>query len=153
VASLESDFEPVDQQFTVGWGMSQDLQASGLTYEAGVQVGRDTGTVSGVAVSYTNLEFYGGPRYEFVLDKVHPYLSGGVSLLSADLEGSQWFVSVSDDDSSFGLYVGGGVDLDVGESMFLGVGLRQTFAHEVTLFGGDGDADFTQFFVRIGSSF
>ncbi len=89
VASLESDFEPVDQQFTVGWSMSQDLQASGLTYEAGVQVGRDTGTVSGVAVSYTNLEFYGGPRYEFVLDKVHPYLSGGVSLLSADLEGSQ----------------------------------------------------------------
>ena len=119
----------------------------------GVQVGADGGTISNVSVTSTNVEVYGGGRYEWVIEKVHPYLSGGVSVLSTELEAAQGFTSVSDDDTSFGLYLGAGVDLDVTDQVFIGVGARQSFAHEPTLFGVDGDGDFLQFFLRVGTSF
>jgi opacity protein-like surface antigen len=91
--------------------------------------------------------------YPYVLDKVHPYVSGGASFLSSEIEVSNGFATVSDDDSSFGFYVGGGLNFDVTESFFIGAGLRKSFAHEVTLGGVEGDADFTQVFLRIGAAF
>ena len=133
--------------------MNRDMEESGLGYEAGAQIGGDSGTVQGISVSSSNLEIWGGPRYEWVVDRFHPYLAGGLSLLASELEARQGIVAVSDDDSSVGLYLGAGVDFDVSERVYLGLGVRQSFAHEVQLFGIEGDADFTQFFLRVGMSF
>ena len=152
-ASLSSDYEPVDKQVTVGWLMNRDMEESGIGYEAGVQFGGDSDTAQGIDIASRNFEIWGGPRYEWVIDRFHPYLAGGLSILASEYEGSLGLVSISDDDTSLGLYLGAGVDFDVSERVYLGLGVRQTIAHEVTLFGVDGDADFTQLFLRLGMSF
>ena len=153
ISDLSEDYAPVDQQLVFGWSVTEDQEQSGLSYEVGVGLGYDAATLQGFELSSTNLELYGGPHYEWVLGEVRPFLSGGVSLLASSYEGHQGFVTVSDDDTSFGFYVGGGVDVDLTEQLFLGLGVRQTFAHEVTFYGLSGDADLAQLLLRLGGSF
>jgi opacity protein-like surface antigen len=153
IADLGSDYEPVDQQVSVGWSMNHHAEESGIGYEVGAQVAGDTANVQGVDITSANFELYGGPRYEWVLDSVRPYLSGGLSLLTTDLEGRVGNAGVTDNDTTIGLYLGGGVDFDITERFFMGVGLRTAFGHEPELFGVEGDAAFTQLFLRVGSSF
>jgi len=153
VADLGGDYEPVEQQATLGWSMNRHAEESGISYEIGAQVAGDTANVGGVDITSANFELYGGPRYEWVLDSVRPYLAGGLSLLTTELEGRVGVAGVSDNDTTLGLYLGGGVDFMITERFFMGLGLRSAFGHEPELFGIEGDAAFTQFFLRIGSSF
>ena len=163
MVQLEDEFAwaPVEEQIAVGWVTQRAMQDSGLGYEIGAQFAWDTALIpvgsDMVGVASRNIEVWGGGRFELVVDNVRPYLSGGLSILQAEAEFVLNNLSMTDNDTSFGFYLGAGIDLDISETVFFGVGVRQTF-HEVELFGsipggGEFDADFTQFFVRIGTTF
>lgn len=150
VAQLSDDYAPLDDQLTLGWSMHPNHEESGIGYEVGAQLGGAYDEVAGVDVTAASFELYGGPRYELVLDSVRPWIAGGLSLLGTSVEGEQGFVVVRDDDTTLGLYLGGGVDFDLSEQLFLGLGARRTFSHDQELFGIEADGEFTQFFLRFG---
>lgn len=153
VAGFDDEYEPFDRQLSIGWSMNMHRETSGLGYEVGAQFMGDQGEVQSIDASIGALELYGGPRYEWVLQKVNPYIAGGLSLLASELEGELGGLSASDDDSTFGAYVGGGVDFDITETVFMGLGGRFTVGHEPQFFGSELDGDFLQFFLRVGATF
>lgn len=153
VSRYGDDYEPLDRNVTLGWSMNQHKEESGLGYEVGAQFGGASDDIGGVDADLRTFEVYGGPRFEWALDGVNPYVSGGLSALVSDLEGSLGGASVSDDDTTLGLYLGAGVDFDVTDSFFLGLGLRGVFGHEPEAFGFEADGDFVQGFLRLGATF
>ncbi|MCB9913907.1 MAG: hypothetical protein H6828_02015 [Planctomycetes bacterium] len=72
---------------------------------------------------------------------------------ASEVEAQQGVLSASDNDTTIGLYLGAGIDFDVSESVFVGLGVRQTFGHDPTFAGLEADGDFTQVLVRVGGAF
>ena len=94
-------------------------------------------------------------RYTWDEGRWHPYVGGGLELDRADVKISGGGGSFSDDDLSFGLYVHGGVQFDLGEGdWFLALDAR---------YGGLGaehdigplevDSDYTRFSLLVGKRF
>ena len=80
---------------------------------------------------------------------VRPFIGGGIAFISAEMEGSAFGISVSDDDTAMGIWIGGGVYWTISEHFNLGLDLRWSKA-EVTLFDEDGEAGGTHFGLLIG---
>jgi opacity protein-like surface antigen len=157
-SSLSGDYDPVDSQVLLGYALTNNPWESGPGYELGIVGGEEDGTSStdptdGAPVTSKNLEIYGGARYDWVIDDVRPYVSGGVSFLSTELDVDEGVARALSDDDSIGFYLGGGVDFDIYENIFLGLGLRTTIGHEADAFGRTIDADYTQYFLRVGLAF
>lgn len=73
---------------------------------------------------------------------VRPYIGGGLSYLTADISASVsdpfFSISVTDDDSSFGIWAGGGLYWTLGEAFNVGLDVRHSL-NEVSF--GDLDVD------------
>jgi hypothetical protein len=81
---------------------------------------------------------------------VRPFIGGGIAFISAEFELSALGDSVSDDDTAFGIWIGGGVYWTISEHFNIGLDLKWSEAQEVTLFGVDGEAGGSHFGLLVG---
>ena len=131
----DKDWPNLDSQGSVGvisdfgkrsWPVSiaADLLFAGAVHESGVN--EDTGGT---------MEIHLGARKIFTLENssFRPYVGGGAALVSAMLENENAGVTIDDDDTTVGAWVGAGTYYAVTPSFNIGVDVRYSKA-EVTLF-------------------
>ena len=137
----DKDWPNLDSQASVGvisdfgkqsWPVSiaADLLFAGTVHESGVN--EDTGGT---------MEIHLGARKIFTLEhsSFKPYVGGGVALVGAMLENENAGVTVDDDDTVYGTWVGAGTYYAVTPSFNIGVDVRYSKA-EVTLFDKEREA-------------
>ena len=149
--SLESDdWSPLDEQGE--FGVLVDFKQSHWPISIAIDflVSADEATEFGVDFRGVTSELSGGVRkiWEFSGSSVRPYIGGGLALINADLEASD-FTTVSDDDSSIGLWLNGGIYWTLGQSFNIGLDLRYSQA-DVTVFGVDVEAGGTHAGLILG---
>ena len=81
--------------------------------------------------------------------RVHPYIGGGVSFISAKLEATSGGNKVSDHDNGVGAWLGGGIFWRLGSRFNLGMSLRGSSAN-VDLYGVSVDAGGGHFGLSLG---
>jgi opacity protein-like surface antigen len=146
----EDDWEPIDEQGVFGVEYSRETEGSAVGFEVGLMGSGDEDDLGGADIEGSIGELYGGVRKTFLDGVVRPYVGGGLSILTAevDIDGVG-----DDDDTSPALYLHGGVDFDITESFFLGLDLRFLFASDIELHGLEGDADYGQLALVLGFAF
>lgn len=146
-----NDWPNLDSQGSLGvisdfkkksWPVSiaLDLIVSGTVDESGAN--EDTGGT---------VETHFGVRKIFTLQNssLRPYVGGGAALISAVLENKNAGVTVDDDDSTVGAWVGVGTYYAVTPSFSLGLDVRYSKA-EVTLFDKTRDTDGLNAGISVG---
>ena len=115
-----------------------------------ILVSADEATELGIRFESITSEINGGVRkiWEVSGSSFRPYIGGGLAIISAELEGTS-FTTVSDDDSSLGIWLNGGVYWTLGRSFNLGLDLRYSRA-EVNIFGVDVEAGGTHAGLILG---
>lgn len=155
----EDDWEPVEDQPSFAVEYSLEDPAAPIGWELGIAASKEDDDLvilnTDVDVEGTTQELYGGVRKSFgdPAGTVRPYIGGGLSLITAELEVSVPGDSESADDSSLAAYAHGGLTFDVTDSFFVGVDLRALVGSDLTIEGFDTDADYTQVAVVLGFSF
>jgi len=101
------------------------------------------------------VDFSFGVRKVWNLDKVHPYVGGGIAAVGAGAELEVAGVKVDDHDNSRGGYLEGGIFWRLGRRFNIGVDARGLFGTDIQFdFGGpvvaDGDADYLQYSLVLG---
>jgi len=137
----DKDWPNLDSQESIGvisdfrkqsWPVSiaADLIIAGAVHESGSN--EDTGGT---------LEMHLGARKIFTLENssFRPYVGGGAALVNAILETENAGVTVDDDDTTVGAWVGVGTYYSVTPSFNLGLDVRYSKA-EVTLFDKEREA-------------
>jgi hypothetical protein len=162
VRSLDQDdWSPVDDQGAIGLEFVREDPGSAVGFELGAFTSgktKDNVPVGGggtIDVRGRTGEISAGIHKTFSApgDTVHPYVGAGLAAIRAEFRGNGASSSAEDDDASGGLYVHGGVDFDIGPSLFLGVDLRLLGGTDVTLFGVNGNANYAQFALVLGVGF
>lgn len=148
--SLEkSDWEPVDEHAELG--VLVDFKAPDWPVSFAIDF-----LVSGAKESQLGLDIEGrtseidiGVRkiFDDHNSSVRPYIGGGLALISAEIEATNF--SISDDDRSLGIWLNGGVYWTLNQSFNIGIDLRYSKA-EVTLFNVDGEAGGTHIGLMLG---
>jgi hypothetical protein len=83
--------------------------------------------------------------------KLIPFVGGGLSFISVEREMEQLIgFSRSDDDTTVGIYVNGGVYWRIGKRFNIGFDGRVVTGTSVELFGKKGDANYGQFGLILG---
>jgi hypothetical protein len=148
----EKDWAPLDTHTEGGieasWGSSEwpvmiatDLLGSTRSKsEGGIDY---TGTTGELALGVRKIWNTGTRR------RVHPYIGGGISYITAKFEGTAGGITVSDDDTGVGGWFGGGIFWRLGSQFNLGISARGSAA-EVNLYGVDGKAGGGHFGVTFG---
>ena len=149
----EDDWAPVEDQVAFQLEYSHESPADAVGWEVGIGGSADDDTIDiGFGpqdVTVATGEIYGGVRKSFGSGNVRPYVGGGLSFINLDAEVD----SASEDDSSLGLYLHGGVEFLLGQSFALGLDLRTLLGSEITLAGFDTDADYLQLALTVGWGF
>jgi len=156
----EDDWEPVDQPAALGIELDSYRPDQLVGFELGVQGSEDDddfrdSVLGNVDVEAKFWEVYAGVRKTWAPggSRVRPYVGGGVTYLDADVEVDvPGLGSASDDDSSLGLYLHGGVDWQVVGGLLLGFDLRAVVGTDISLAGVDSNADYVQAAFVIGYS-
>ena len=135
-AGVISDFRKQSWPFSI----AVDLISAASIHESG-------------ANEYTGgtMELHLGARKIFTLDNssFSPYVGGGVAIVSATLENEIAGLTIDDDDTTVGAWVGVGAYYAVTPHLNLGVDLRYSKA-EVTLFDKDREAGGLNAGITIG---
>lgn len=154
--AADSELEDAGSQYAIGAEVTSCPDKGGFGPEFGLRYASGDGTIGsyygGTDVSTSMVELYGGVRHEWKVDQLRPFVSGGLGYqsYSADIENSD---SASDD--SLGVYLSAGVDYDLTDAAYIGLGLRQTIGHEATRGGYHDttyDTDAFQVLLRFGFS-
>lgn len=147
----EDDYEPIEDQATFGLEFSDDRRGSRmLGWEIGFMLSGDDRSAGGADVEGTTAEVYGGLHESFGTGTVRPYLGGGVSFIASKVD----IAGVGEDtDSSYALYMHGGVAFDVNSSLLLGIDFRLLFGSDMDIAGVETDADYGQAAVFLGFAF
>jgi len=149
--SLESDdWAPIDDQGEFGVLVDFKQNDWPVSIAIDLLVSADTTTEFGVEFTAITSELNGGVRkiWDISGSSVRPYIGGGLALISADLEASD-FTTVSDDDNSIGIWLNAGIYWTLGQSFNLGFDLRYSQA-EVTVFDVDVEAGGTHAGLILG---
>jgi opacity protein-like surface antigen len=153
----ESDWSPVEDQPVIGMEFVHEGHDSLVGFEVALFGSQKTkeDAVGAIDVTGSTGEISAGIRKTFLKDgsRFHPYIGGGVALISARFEGAVSGSSAKDDDTSGALYMHGGVDFDVSPSFMIGLDLRFLGGSDITLFGENGSADYGQLAFLIGVRF
>lgn len=156
----ESDWEPVDQQWTIGLEADTYKQNTGIGAEVGFQYARDEGEANvpsqgPASIEGENYEFYAGARKTFPLfsDRVFPYVAMGLAWVYSDFDAEFANGLVSDDGSSFGVYIRGGAYWNFAANWHVGLDFRRLIGTEFDILGVETDADYFQAAVFVGFAF
>jgi len=147
----KGEWAPLEDQPVFMVEFAHEPEGSAIGWEIGLGGSADSDKVLGADVDVTVGELYGGVVKSFLPGDsvVRPYLGGGVSYLTADVD----VPGGGDDDSSLAAYLHGGAAFNVTQSFYLGVDLRVLFGSDITLGGIGTDADYEQFTVFLGFGF
>lgn len=150
----EGDLEPVDEHTAFALEYVENDPAKSIGFEAGIAHSEEDDTVLGIGVEAELLEVYLGVRKEIETSSgLVPYIGGGLTYLNADLTASVGAASASDDDSSLGIYLRGGVLWDLTSNVYVGLDARLVVGTDLEIGGASGDADYEQIGVLLGFSF
>ena len=157
------DWEPVEDQQAIGVTFdlydpaAWYLEDRDIGYEIGLQHAWDDGNVAGVDVEAETTEIFAGGRltFHYLKKRLHPYIGTGLTYLRAEADSESTLpsgFSGSDDDSSFGLYVHGGLYYSLTKAFFVGLDYRWVLFTSVDV-GIDTDVDYQQLGLMIGFGF
>lgn len=162
---LGDDFEPVDEQFTVGLDYSRMFGDGRFAWSVGASYSNDEKIVNGVPnqtlgpagvgqffdITGTLIQADVGARVFLTAPdaRVRPYVGAGLAFVQVQTEVN----SSSGDDNSFGGLLRGGVDFQLTESLFLGLEARSLLGTDFDINGNNVDTDYTQFGAVLGFAF
>ena len=162
---LGDDFEPVEEQFTVGLDYSRMFGDGRFAWSVGASYSNDEKIINGVPnqtlgpagvgqfvdITGTLIQVDVGARVFLTAPdaRVRPYVGAGLAFVQAQTEVN----STSGDDSSFGGLLRGGVDFRLTEALFLGLEARSLLGTDLDINGDSIDADYTQFGAVLGFAF
>ena len=145
----ENEWAPVDEQGEFGVMVDFGERSWPVNIALDFLVSYDEVTEFGIIFEGLTTEFNGGIRKVWEVGSYfRPYIGGGLALVSAEFQATD-FVSVTDDDNAMGIWLNGGVYWTLGRSFNIGLDLRYSTA-DVTLFGVDADAGGTHAGLLLG---
>ncbi len=146
----KTDWEPLDEQGE--FGVLVDFKQSHWPVSIAIDllVSIDETTLFGVNVEGNTSEFDVGVRkiWEVEGSSIRPYVGGGIAFITGEIIAGS-FVTVSDEDSSTGIWLNGGIYWALSPSFNLGLDLRYSQA-EVTLFDVNTEVGGTHVGVILG---
>jgi len=145
----EDDWEPVDEQVTLGIEYSHESPGSAVGFEVGVMGSTDDDAIGAVDVEARTGEIYGGIHKTFGDDIVRPYVGGGLAMIRVEAD----FGPGDDDDASFAGYVHGGLAVAASEAFHIALDLRFLLGSDVDIAGVDMDADYGQLALVLAVGF
>lgn len=143
-------WDQIDQHVLIGFEGAWLGEGSPFGFEYGLSLSGDSTTFMGVDVTGTLFEGFFGGRYVLGDGPLFPVAGVGLEFASAHVEGETGGMSVSDDDTAFGAYAHVGLLWRVAGSLLLGLDARVAETSNLTLFGVDGDASYTQLALVLG---
>jgi len=152
----EDDWAPVEDQDLIGVNVSFGAESWPISLVAGFHRSEDDqaffdpffGPVS-LDVETTELSF-GVMKIWDQYPTTRPFIGGGLSLIEADVEGTVFGFTASDDDNSEAFYINGGVFWRIGERFNIGVDVRLLFGSDIDIAGVSADVDYEQFGLILG---
>ena len=145
----ESDWEPVEDQPEFGAEISFGGESWPVLIAVDVFGSTNEETISGIDIEGSTAEIGVGVRRIWEPGRTRPYIGGGLALVVAEFEGRFSGVTLSEDDTGIGAWVGGGVFWRLGSRFNLGIAARYSKA-EVTIFGVDAEAGGTHVGILLG---
>lgn len=136
----EDDWAPVDEHREFGIEIDFKQHNSPVNITIGYLRSSDDDTITGINIEGKTSELYIGVRKICeAFPQMRSFIGGGLSIISAEMKGAALGIKVSDDDSSLGFWLGGGVYFTSVANFNIGANIRYSQA-EVNLFGIDGKA-------------
>ena len=153
----EDDWGPLDDQ--VEFGVKMDLKNEGWPVHLAVDLLASYDEKDLYDPFWGNIELRGstselafGVRKIWENGNMHPFVGGGLALVTAEIEVCDWWGCDSEDDTALGLWLDGGVYWTIQESLNLGLNYRWSKAK--TEFGPyDVEAGGTHFGLLAGFHF
>jgi len=142
----EYEWEPADEQDE--YGVEVDFKQVGWPVSIAIDFlsGSGKGTYWGDKFESKTSELNVGVRKIWdVFPLVRPFIGGGISFITGEFSGP----GLSDDDSSAGIWIGGGVYWTLGKNFNIGLEGKYSTA-DVTLFGCTADAGGGHFGMLVG---
>jgi opacity protein-like surface antigen len=136
----DDDWDPVEDQGAIGFQLAYAPLEWPVGMEIGLMHSSDDDSDSGdPEVRITDI--YAGVNKTFDFDRMHPYVGGGLALVSGKSEDSG---GSSDSDRSLAGYIHAGILFDVSRVVSLGLDARHLFGSDLELSGDGIDADYSQ---------
>lgn len=152
----DPSFEPTDEPGIVAIEFSQVPAPGTLGFEFGLAFGYDKDNdvfVPGAGLNdleVSQAEIYAGVRAEFGQSNVRPYIGGGGTFMSTTTTVTQGFSEFEEDDNALGLYIHGGIQVDLNEAFYLGIDYRHVFGADYDVNGTEVDSDYDQLAFVLG---
>lgn len=146
----KDDWEPLEEQSE--FGVMVDFKKTNWPVSIAIDFlsSSDDTTISGINLEGKTTEFAFGVRKIFdTSSNIRPFIGGGLANISAEMSAQLGGVSVSDDDSTMGFWLCGGIYWTFAESFNLGLHLRYSDA-EVTMYNYTGEAGGTHTGLILG---
>lgn len=154
----EDEWSPAEEQGEIAVEFDYRPEASPINWVIGFRGASGEGDVvdpflGPVSAESRTSELSLGVRKVWDPSQVfHPFLGGGLAFIDAEYTVAATGGSVSDSNTGFGLWLGGGVYWTLAEHFNIGLDLRFSSA-DVTLFGVDANAGGGHFSVFAGYHF
>lgn len=147
----KDDWAPLENQTEIGVMVDFKQEEWPVSIAVDLLVSSTEEDEQGIELTGSTIELNLGVRKIFEIEgsSMRPYIGGGLAFISAEYEGSQGYIKVSDDDSAVGVWANAGVYWTLNESFNVGLDLRYSKA-EVTLFDVEGEAGGTHVGLLLG---
>ena len=142
----------LEEQPVFGIEYAHEGENSSVGWVIGLSGAAEEKRIGGTDVEAETGEIYGGIVKSFPSGTGlwRPYIGGGVSYLTTELESGGGSV----DDSSIAGYLHGGLAVHLTKSFFLGIDARMVFGSDISLVGlTDNDVDYEQLTGFLGWGF
>ena len=149
------DWGVLDNQASVGAEFAFLPKYFPVGVEVGLLYAWTSESVAGSDVESTTTELYFGPRFEWSIPEgtLKFYVGGGASLIRSDVDQIIGSAKQSFDDTTFGGYLHGGLELMLGETFGIGFDLRGVYSGDASFNGIDANPTYYQGAVRFGLHF
>jgi len=147
----EGDWEPVDGQGV--FGVTVDFGRDGwpVQLEAGMMVSGKEDEEGSFDVTGAVSELSFGVQKVWKADNVRPFIGGGLSAVTAEIEvDGPGGLDGEAEDTSGAVYAHGGVYWRIGSRFNIGVDVRALFGSDLEDSGVEGDADYFQAGLLLG---
>lgn len=120
--------------------------------EAGVGIFATEGTFQGSDETFVAVPVTLSAKMFFPMENVEPYVMAGLGVYFVDDEIDTQAGDLSDDDTSVGVHVGAGVNVNISPLLFIGAEVRYLWV-EVTTFGADTELNGLTATANVGFRF
>lgn len=149
----EDDWAPVESQGEVAVEFDFRERSWPVNMVVGLRNAQEEGEALGLDFKSMTSEVSLGVRKIWESPQpIRPYIGAGLALIHAEIEASDGFSSVSDEDKAPGIWIGGGLYFTLAQHLNLGVDLRISAA-EVTIAGVDVEAGGVHLGLLLGYHF